>query len=80
MATLQRRLDRLEGKRGASFDKPDVIYLCGVSAVDRATGEATRERTAAAWVKVGASYEYKIRERGEIEEAFTARAEALSKV
>lgn len=75
MATLRARLNRLEGKRGTSLDQPGIIYLCGVGAVD---GEATGARTAAAWVKVGTRHDYLIREDGETEEAFAARAEALS--
>ena len=77
MATLRTRLDRLEGKRGTSFGKPDVIYLCGVDAVDRETGEVTVARKSAAWVNVGASYDYLIREDGETEAEFIERVDRM---
>ena len=64
MATLQRRLDRLEGKRGAAGPVPSVIFIC-----DAETGEAH-----VALVKGGGNL---TREAGESADAFTARAEAL---
>ena len=74
MATLRTRLDRLEGKRGTSFGKPDVIYLCGVDAVD---GKAIGARKAVAWVKVGARRDYLIREDGETEAEFIERVDRM---
>jgi hypothetical protein len=65
MATLQRRLDRLEGKRGAAVAGPCVILIC-----DALTGEP-----GGALVLGGGGL---IRETGESSETFTARAEALS--
>jgi hypothetical protein len=63
MATLQRRLDRLEGKRGGACAGPSVIFLC-----DAKTGEP-----GAALMVGGGGL---TREAGESAEAFTARATA----
>jgi hypothetical protein len=65
MATLRRRLERLEGKRGAAVRGPSVIFLCSGE-----TGEPL-----AAMLMGGGTL---TREDGETVEAFTARAEALS--
>lgn len=65
MATLQKRLDRLEGKRGAAGAGPSVILLC-----DALTGEP-----GGALLMGGRGL---TREAGESAEAFTARAKALS--
>ena len=63
--TLRKRLDRLEGKRGAAGAGPGLILLC-----DALTGEP-----GGALVQGGGGL---TREAGESAEAFTARAEALS--
>ena len=65
MSTLQRRLDRLEGKRGAAGAGHSVIMIC-----DATTGEP-----GGALVLGGGGL---TREPGESAEAFTTRAEALS--
>lgn len=63
MATLQRRLDRLEGKRGAAGAGPSVILIC-----DALTGDP-----GGALVLGGVGL---TRDAGESAEAFTARATA----
>jgi hypothetical protein len=63
MSTLQRRLDRLEGKRGADGAGPCVILIC-----DSLTGEP-----GGALALGGGGL---TREAGESAEAFTARATA----
>ena len=63
--SLQKRLDRLEGKRGAASAGPSVVLIC-----DALTGEP-----GAALIPGGGGL---IREADESAEAFTARAEALS--
>lgn len=64
--TLRNRIDRLEGKRGAAGAGPCVILIC-----DAVTGEP-----GGALLMGGGGL---TREPGECAEAFTARAEALSK-
>lgn len=61
MATLRKRLDRLEGRRGGAGRGPAVIFIC-----DAETGEPF-----AALTKGGGA---STREPGETAEAFTARA------
>jgi len=63
MATLQRRLDRLEGKRGGAGAGPCVILICSAL-----TGEP-----GGALLMGGRGL---TREAGESAEAFTARATA----
>lgn len=66
MATLRRRLDRLEGKRGGPDGEPAVIFLC------EAGGEAR-----AALVTGGGTLS---REPNESEAAFIARASQAASV
>jgi hypothetical protein len=66
MANLQTRLERLEGKQSSNDAGPSVIMIC-----DALTGEP-----GGALVLGGGGL---TREAGETAEAFTARAEALSK-
>ena len=66
MVNLQTRIERLEGKRGSHDAGPCVILVC-----DALTGEP-----GGALVLGGGGL---TREAGETAEAFTARAEALSK-
>jgi len=61
--TLQKRLDRLEGKRGGAGAGPSVIFIC-----DAKTGEP-----GAALLVGGGGL---TRDAGETAEAFTARATA----
>ena len=63
MVTLQRRLERLEGKKGTASAGPSVIFIC-----DAVTGESD-----VALMVGGGSL---TREAGETSEAFMARAEA----
>lgn len=63
MVNLQRRLERLEGKKGTAIAGPSVIFICNAL-----TGESD-----VAFVVGGGSL---TRKAGETSDAFMARAEA----
>ena len=77
--TLRARLNRLAFRRGTQAYRPGVtcIFIRGVYAVDRETGEVTVARKAAAWVNVGARHDYLIREDGETEAEFIERVDRM---
>ena len=79
MTYLKRRLAQLEFRCGTQAHRPEVtcIFIRGVYSVDRETDEVTGARNAAAWVNVGASYDYLIRERGETEADFIERVDRM---
>lgn len=73
--TLRARLNRLASRRGSQAYRPEVtcIFIRGVYAVHRETGEVTGADTASAMVWTPGGWETIAREAGESEAAFTKR-------
>lgn len=77
--TLRARLNRLASHRGIQVKRPDVtcIFIRGVYAIDRETGEVTGSNTAFAMVWTSGGWETITREDGETEAAFIKRTDKM---
>jgi hypothetical protein len=72
MATLNRRLDKLETQQaGKTTDVPDIVFICGVYRDD--TGTITSQTDSALYMGGGGLQ----RGEGESETDFVARARAM---
>jgi hypothetical protein len=76
---LRARLNRLSSHRGIQGKRPEVtcIFIRGVYAVDRETGEVTGADTASAMVWTPDGWKTVIREDGEAEADFIARIDRM---
>jgi hypothetical protein len=76
---LRARLNRLSSHRGIQGKRPEVtcIFIRGVYAVDRETGEVTGADTASAMVWTPGGWETIIREDSEAEVDFLKRVDRV---